>query len=78
DTEGAQDWYIAVGEVHGNRVIFPELLQISGGVFGPDFDPEQVTETVVGSATFIWAGCDAGTMKWQIGSQRGRMNLRRL
>ena len=78
DTEGNQDWYIAVGEVRGNRVLFPELLQVSGGVFGPDFDPEQVTETVVGSASFIWEGCDVGAMKWQVGAERGRMDLIRL
>lgn len=78
DAEGEQDWYIAVGEVVGNRLIFPELLQVSGGVFGPAFDPQAITETVVGSATFIWEGCDAGAMKWQIGTQRGRMELRRL
>ncbi len=78
DTDGNQDWYIAVGDVVGNRVFFPQLLQISGGVFGPGFDPDAVTETVVGSATFIWSGCDTGSMKWQIGTQRGRMNLTRL
>jgi hypothetical protein len=78
DSEGEQDWYIAVGDVLGNRVLFPELLQISGGVFGPGFDPDAITETVVGSATFIWEGCNAGAMKWQIGTQRGRLALQRL
>jgi hypothetical protein len=78
DSEGEQDWYIAVGDVDGNRVLFPELLQISGGVFGPDFDPDAITETVVGSASFIWSGCDTGTMKWQMGTRRGRMQLARL
>jgi hypothetical protein len=78
DGDGEQDWYIAVGEVRGNRVLFPAVLQVSGGVFGPDFDPALITETVVGSATFIWEGCNKGTMKWQIGSQRDRMALQRL
>lgn len=78
DEEGEQDWYIAVGEIRGNRAVFPQLLHVSGGIFGPGFDPEQVTETVVGSASFTWDGCDAGVMKWQIGVQRGRMNLDRL
>lgn len=78
DGEGNQDWYIAVGEVRGNRVLFPAVLQVSGGVFGPDFDPDLITETTVGSATFIWEGCDKGAMKWNIGDESGRMNLQRL
>ena len=76
--EGGQDWYIAVGEIIGNRVLFPEVLQIFGGVFGPDYDPDLVTETVVGSASFIWSDCDHGAMQWQIGSRKGRMDLLRL
>jgi hypothetical protein len=83
DSEGQQDWYIAVGEISGNRILFPELLRISGGSFGPGFDPENVTETAVGSATFIWSDCDTGAMDWQVSNEqgvdeRGRMNLQRL
>lgn len=83
DTEGAQDWYMAEGEIRGNRIVFPELASVSGGVFGPDFDPEQVVRTAVGSASFTWAGCDSGEMNWVIdrdgGPRRhGRMVLDRL
>ena len=76
--DGGQDWYFAVGEVRGNRIIFPRLLQASGGVFGPGFDPDLVTEEVVGSAKFIWTGCDSGSMDWRIGTRHGRQNLTRL
>ncbi len=83
DPEGEQDWYIAEGEIHGNRIIFPELTQASGGVFGPNFDPEKISLKIVGSASFIWSGCDSGAMEWLIdkdGNDRrhGRMNLQRL
>jgi hypothetical protein len=82
DDEGEQDWYIGVGEIRGNRMVFPELLQVSGGKFGPGFDPGEVVETVVGSASFIWSGCDGGAMEWELdtaGNRRhGRMNLTRL
>jgi hypothetical protein len=82
DDQGAQDWYLAVGSIQGNRILFPELLRVSGGVFGPDFDPEQVTEAVIGSADFIWSGCDSGAMRWQLDGpgapQSGRMQLTRL
>jgi len=83
DDEGRQDWYTGIGEIRGNRIIFPELLRVSGGVFGPGFDPAAVTRDPVGSATFIWSSCDAGTMKWvlddgEVARRQGRMNLSRL
>jgi len=78
DSEGAQDWYIAVGEIRGNRIEFPSLLRVSGGEFGPGFDPSKITEEPVGSASFIWSDCDAGDMSYQIGNQHGRMQLFRL
>ena len=78
DSEGAQDWYVAVGEVRGNRMVFPSLYQVSGGIFGPDFDPANISQEVVGSASFIWSGCDQGDMSYQIGTQHGRMQLSRI
>jgi hypothetical protein len=78
DANGAQDWYIAAGEVRANRIEFPSLLRVSGGVFGPGFDPTKITEEVVGSASFTWTGCDQGDMSYQIGTQHGRMQLSRL
>jgi len=83
DTEGNQDWYTSVGEIRGNRILFPNLMQSSGGEFGPGFDPEMVTHKVVGSATFIWSGCDRGAMDWLIdkdgnGRRHGRMDLYRI
>jgi len=83
DGEGRQDWYIAQGEIHGNRIVFPELIQASGGEFGPGFDPDKITRTVVGSASFTWSGCERGAMDWRIDNdggalRHGRMDLYRL
>jgi len=78
DDQGNQDWYLAVGEVRGNRLLFPELLRFDGGEFGPDFDPAKVTSQVVGSARFLWSGCDTGSMDWHIGNRHGRQRLVRL
>ncbi|MGD2129004.1 MAG: M14 family zinc carboxypeptidase [Lysobacterales bacterium] len=83
DTDGAQDWYVAVGDVRGNRMVFPELIRVSGGVFGPDFDLDTVKRTTVGSAEFIWSSCDSGEMDWVLdrdgtGWRTGRMQLSRL
>lgn len=78
DENGEQDWYIAFGEVDGNRILFPNLLRVSGGEFGPGFDPSKITEEVVGSASFVWTGCDQGDMSYQIGTQHDRMQIIRI
>ncbi len=78
DENGDQAWYIGVGFVRGNRLIFSELIQPTGGKFGPDFDPDSVVRNVVGSASFLYEDCDNGTMVYQIGNRKGRLNLSRL
>jgi len=83
DIEGRQDWFVAEGEIQGNGITFPQLIRVSGGEFGPGFDPEEVTRTVVGSASFVWSSCESGSMSWVIdqdgGEQRqGQMVLIRL
>jgi hypothetical protein len=82
DTEGQQDWYYAVGEIRGNRILFNELLQVENGQFGPGHDPAAVQNIVVGSASFTWSSCDEGVMDWRLDQQgdyrTGRMNLERL
>lgn len=66
DRDGNQDWYIAAGTVQGRRLVFPELLRVSGGEFGPGFDPDAVTTEVVGTAAFIFNDCDSGAMDWTL------------
>jgi hypothetical protein len=78
DGEGKQDWYTAVGEVRGRRILFPRLLRASGGIFGADFDPSLVSRDVVGTAAFSWAACDRGFMDWNIAESMGRQELVRL
>ncbi len=83
DDDGNQDWYLAVGKISGNQITFAELISVSGGAFGQQVPPEQVTETVVGSATFTWSGCEHGVMSWRLQrpglpARQGRANLERL
>jgi len=83
DDNGEQDWYVAEGDIRANRILFPQLLRVSGGEFGPGFEPDKVVRTAVGSARFIWSSCYSGAMEWTLDqpgtvSRQGRMNLRRL
>jgi hypothetical protein len=78
DDAGKQDWYVAAGSTQGNRIVFPEIYSVSGGEFGPGFDPENVTREVVGSASFVWTSCDQGEINYQIGNHHEHLQLARL
>jgi len=78
DDTGAQDWFFAPGDVHGNTIEFAALFRASGGEFGSGFDPEKITLEDVGSASFIWSDCDSGNMSYRIGTRQGRMELSRI
>ena len=78
DSEGDQNWYVAAGEIRGNRIVFPELYAVSGGEFGPDFDPDTVIREVVGSASIIWSSCDKGAISYQVGTQHEHLQLSKL
>jgi hypothetical protein len=59
-------------------LVFDELIETSGGIFGPDFNPADVESVVVGSATFTFADCESGQMSYVIDGLSGSMNLLRL
>ena len=60
EAEGGQDWFIAIGNVQGTRAVFPQLLRVSGGVFGPDFNPDTV-EVPAWSSLVLDIDCNGGT-----------------
>ncbi|KAA9131292.1 hypothetical protein F3N42_08160 [Marinihelvus fidelis] len=78
DESGNQDWYIGAGQQRGNRLVFDALTQTSGGVFGEDFDPAQVTRETVGQVGFLFSGCDNGHVDWHIGNRQGRQAIQRV
>lgn len=63
DTDGNQRWFFAVGTISGDTITIDEFLTTSGGIFGPDFDPDTVVRSVWGSATFR-LNCDGGDMDY--------------
>ncbi len=78
DDDGNQDWYIGVGEINGRRILFNNLLSVSGAKFGTDSVNELPIETRVGRAAFTWTGCDSGFMDWELGDEIGHQALARL
>jgi hypothetical protein len=63
DADGNQRWFFAVGTISGDTITIDEFLTTSGGIFGPDFDPDTVVRSVWGSATFR-LNCDGGDMDY--------------
>lgn len=78
DDQGRQRWFISTGEVRGNELYFADLLVAQGGLFGPDFDPDQVQLSSAGSASFLWRDCNTGSMRHNVQIRNQRQSLARL
>ncbi len=58
--DGGQDWFIALGRQVGNSIVFNNVNDATGGVWGNDFDPDTITRTNAGQASFVFPTCQAG------------------
>jgi hypothetical protein len=52
-------WFISVGQVVGNTLVFDQVLRTSGGVFGSSFDASSIISTDVGGMSIIFPDCDS-------------------
>jgi hypothetical protein len=80
DPDGNQAWFINVGVVDGNTIMF-DLLIPSGTDFGPTFDPDEVDRPAWGTATFTFDSCNSGSMTYDSplqGYGSGSLGLTRL
>lgn len=64
DLDGGQMWLLGVGTIENGIVEVPELLIVQGGIFGDDFDPGLITETVWGSLRFEKTDCPSGDITY--------------
>ena len=78
DETGQPRWLIGIGNIDGDRIVFPELQVTSGGRFGPDFDPATVVRTTAGSATFTFTDCNTGAYEFDGFGQQFSVPLTRL
>ncbi len=65
DQHGELMWLVGVGEINGNTLTVAQLAITRGGVFGPDFNPDEVTRELWGSLQFTLDGCHQGTLTYQ-------------
>ncbi len=80
DDEGNQAWVFGDGTASNDRVTINDALLFTGGRFGADFNPNDVTSTPWGTMEFDFE-CDSGSMSYdsvlpEFGS--GSQNLTRL
>ena len=78
DREGNQRWYFGVGEFDGHRMVVRDLLEGSGGKFGPDFNPDDVTFETVGSLAISIFDGERGKADYLLKGDSGYMELSRL
>ncbi len=82
DDDGGQRWLTGVGQVmtddDGQYISVPELVVTRGATFGEDFDKNDVVREVVGSATFRFGDCQAGTVNWTAFGESAEVDLKRL
>ena len=79
DGSGEQAWMIADGEIETNIIIVPSLpgprptallqdvptYQPLGGIFGPDFDPDEVEMTDWGTLSITFYEDDTAKVEWE-------------
>lgn len=77
DEQAHARWLVGIGQVSGNRAIFPALQVTSGGIFGPDFDLNNIVRAPAASVELFFTGCDTGWFTYNAFGQNQRYSLRR-
>jgi hypothetical protein len=66
DAQGHRDWIIGVGPITGNTAtVTAAHTEGSGAYFPPNFDPNQIQNTLWGTISFTFTDCNNGTASWQ-------------
>lgn len=83
DDQGNQRWLVGLGEVvhgaaDGTYLVFSELYDTSGGVFGEAFDPDLVERRLVGSARIAFDDCSSGRLSYDAYGASASVPVRRV
>ncbi len=76
DDNGGQQWFGGVGDFSGSQ-LNAEMRVTSGGMFGDDFDPEQIVRTPVGTVSMDMLDCNNIFLSYVINNITGTQNLAR-
>ena len=80
DQTGNQIWVTGVGSYAGNTITVNEAIFTTGGIFGPNFDPNSVDRKQWGSLSLQFTSCTSGTVHYDstAGFGSGDLQLIRL
>jgi len=63
DANGNNLWLTGVGSYTGNTATL-SMIQVTGGLFPPNFDPTKIVRTPWGTLTLTFTDCNNGTAAW--------------
>ncbi len=63
DANGNNLWLTGVGNYTGNTATLT-MIQVTGGMFPPNFDPTKIVRTPWGTLTLTFTDCNNGTAAW--------------
>ena len=63
DANGNNLWLTGVGSYTGNTATLT-MIQVTGGLFPPNFDPTKIVRTPWGTLTLTFTDCNNGTAAW--------------
>ncbi|MCH9659732.1 MAG: hypothetical protein K0U54_02350 [Bacteroidetes bacterium] len=80
DQSGNQIWVTGVGSYVGNTITVNEAIFTTGGIFGPNFDPNSVDRKPWGSLSLQFTSCNSSTVQYDstAGFGSGSLQLIRL
>lgn len=81
DNTGKQSWFIGIGLVSANEVVFDDVLITSGTRFGENFDSKAIVFDHWGTVDLTLHGCDTMTVDYASDDARygsGRLEAQRL
>lgn len=57
DMNGNQAWILGVGAINGDQIVVQQAIITSGGIFGPDFDPNAIQRNIWGRIELTFTDC---------------------
>ncbi len=76
--DGVQRWMVGVGDVEGNQIMVPELMDTRGGKFGANFNPDDVVMKKAGSLTLSFSNCSSALVNYSVDNIGGHQDNTRL
>jgi hypothetical protein len=77
DETGDQRWFIGLGVMHNDALVFDELLIAAGPVFGEEFNPDDVEYSEIGTLSISFEDCSTATATYTVDDVPGTQDLNR-